>query len=128
MEKELLSFHKSPEIVARLLSIGDDIEQLEEYRNEERGKAELLRDWMAGTLPPDAVVVDLLPAFQKHVYLEEWHDQSRYYNLAFLDGSVDFIKIHKGLYVTSEYRILPFEELDNEAYKVQQDMTSLSNK
>ncbi len=33
-------------------------------------------------------------------------------NLAFLDGHTDFIEIQKGPFVTSEYRILPFKELD----------------
>lgn len=42
----------------------------------------------------------------------DWHGRTDYYNVAFLDGHVDFIKIYKGLFVAPEYRVLPFAELD----------------
>ena len=52
----------------------------------------------------------------------DWHDKRRHYNLAFLDGHVGFIKIRKGLYVTSEYSVLPFEHLYKLAHEVQEEV------
>jgi hypothetical protein len=42
--------------------------------------------------------------------------------MAFLDGHVGFIKIRKGLYVTSEYNVLPFEDLYKLAREVQEEV------
>ncbi len=53
---------------------------------------------------------------------KDWHDKPRHYNLAFLDGHVGFIKIRKGLYVTSEYSVLPFEQLYKLAHEVQEEV------
>jgi len=52
----------------------------------------------------------------------DWHGKLRHYNMAFLDGHVEFIKIRKGLYVTSEYSVLPFEELYKLAHEVQEEV------
>jgi len=52
----------------------------------------------------------------------DWHDKPRHYNMAFLDGHVGFIKIRKGLYVTSEYSVLPFEQLYKLAHEVQEEV------
>jgi prepilin-type processing-associated H-X9-DG protein len=52
----------------------------------------------------------------------DWHGKLRYYNMAFLDNHVEFIKIRKGLYVTSEYNVLPFEELYKLAREVQEEV------
>lgn len=49
----------------------------------------------------------------------QWHRRCCYFNLAFLDDHVEFIKIHKGLFVTPEYCILPFKQLYGLAYNVQ---------
>ena len=51
--------------------------------------------------------------------LAEWHRKIDHHNMAFLDGHVKFLKILKGFYVTSEYWVLPFEELVDLAYEVQ---------
>ena len=40
-----------------------------------------------------------------------WHGRCCHFNMAFLDGHVAFIKIHKGLHITDEYRVIPFEDL-----------------
>jgi prepilin-type processing-associated H-X9-DG protein len=40
-----------------------------------------------------------------------WHDRRYYYNVAFLDTHVQFLRIRKGLYYTPEYTVLPFEDL-----------------
>jgi hypothetical protein len=39
--------------------------------------------------------------------------------MAFLDGHVKFLNIRKGYYVTSEYLVLPFEDLRELALQVQ---------
>lgn len=52
----------------------------------------------------------------------DWHGKLRHYNMAFLDGHVGFIKIRKGLYVTSEYNVLPFEQLYKLAREVQEEV------
>ena len=51
--------------------------------------------------------------------LAEWHRKADYHNMAFLDGHVRFQNIRKGFYVTSEYWVLPFEELKELALEVQ---------
>jgi len=48
-----------------------------------------------------------------------WHGKPQYHNIAFLDGHVEFIKTLKGMYITSEYSILPFRDLHKLAYSVQ---------
>jgi prepilin-type N-terminal cleavage/methylation domain-containing protein/prepilin-type processing-associated H-X9-DG protein len=53
---------------------------------------------------------------------QDWHGKLRYFNMAFLDCHVDFIRIRKGLFVTPEYSILPFRDLHKLAYSVQQEM------
>ncbi|MHC4643617.1 MAG: type II secretion system protein [Planctomycetota bacterium] len=54
--------------------------------------------------------------------LVEWHDRVDSYNMAFLDGHVSFLNIRKGIYVDSEYCMLPFRELFELAYVVQEQM------
>jgi prepilin-type N-terminal cleavage/methylation domain-containing protein len=51
-----------------------------------------------------------------------WHGRERHHNLAYLDGHVDFVRIRKGLYVTSEYSVLPFRDLDKLALAVQEEV------
>ncbi len=41
-----------------------------------------------------------------------WHDIPGRYNLAFFDGHITLIEIHKGIYLDDDYRILPFQELN----------------
>jgi prepilin-type N-terminal cleavage/methylation domain-containing protein/prepilin-type processing-associated H-X9-DG protein len=62
------------------------------------------------------------PSSQPYKELAEWHDRVDCYNMAFLDGHVDFLEIHKQFYVTSEYCVLPFKELYDLAYQVQEQM------
>ena len=52
--------------------------------------------------------------------LAEWHDRVDCHNLAFLDCHVKFLNIRKGFWVTSEYCVLPFQELFDLAYRVQE--------
>jgi len=51
-----------------------------------------------------------------------WHDKEYYYNMAFLDGRVEFIHIFKGLYVADEYRIVPVRELYGVARRLQEEV------
>ena len=51
--------------------------------------------------------------------LAEWHRKTDHHNMAFLDGHVNFQNIRKGFYVTSEYWVLPFQELRELALGVQ---------
>jgi len=51
--------------------------------------------------------------------LAEWHRKTDYHCMAFLDGHVKFQNIRKGFYVTSEYWVLPFEDLRDLALKLQ---------
>lgn len=43
--------------------------------------------------------------------MAEWHVRPSSYNLAFLDGHADFIKVRKGLQVTATYTVIPFKDL-----------------
>jgi prepilin-type N-terminal cleavage/methylation domain-containing protein/prepilin-type processing-associated H-X9-DG protein len=42
----------------------------------------------------------------------DWHGRNNRYNLGFLDGHVEFIRIYKDVFVAQKYRVLPFAELD----------------
>ncbi len=51
-----------------------------------------------------------------------WHDKEYYYNLAFLDGRVDYLHIRKGLYVTDQYCVMPFKELKARVRRLQEEV------
>jgi prepilin-type N-terminal cleavage/methylation domain-containing protein len=40
----------------------------------------------------------------------DWHHKPSHYNIAFVDTHVDFVHIHKGLYTTEQYTVIPFQE------------------
>jgi hypothetical protein len=42
--------------------------------------------------------------------------------MAFLDGHVDFVRIRKGLHVTSKYTTIPFREFQNLIAQCQQEV------
>ena len=50
---------------------------------------------------------------------KDWHNKVEHYNLAFLDGHVEFLNIQKDFYITEEYTVLPFKVLYGLAYEVQ---------
>lgn len=58
----------------------------------------------------------------KMPHSKDWHGKERCHNLAFLDGHVKLLKIRKGLYVTGEYHILPFRNLNHMATSVQKEV------
>jgi prepilin-type N-terminal cleavage/methylation domain-containing protein len=52
-------------------------------------------------------------------HMKAWHGRPQHHNIAFLDGHGEYIRIQKGLYITSEYSILPFQDLHRMALAVQ---------
>jgi prepilin-type N-terminal cleavage/methylation domain-containing protein/prepilin-type processing-associated H-X9-DG protein len=50
-----------------------------------------------------------------------WHRQCCYFNVAYLDGHVEFLRIRKGLFVTEEYCILPFKDIYAMALEIQEE-------
>lgn len=51
-----------------------------------------------------------------------WHGRKYFHNLGFMDGHVAFIEIHKGLYVTPQYTVIPFRDLLDSASSCQQEV------
>ena len=51
--------------------------------------------------------------------LAEWHGKADHHNIAFLDGHIAFLDIHKGVYVSDRYSVLPFMDLSTLAREVQ---------
>lgn len=49
----------------------------------------------------------------------EWHRKAATHNVAFMDGHVEFLRIHKGLHVTTEYTVIPFWDLQDDACRCQ---------
>lgn len=62
--------------------------------------------------------VQWIPGYPAGPY---WHNRHDCYNLAYLDGHVHFLRVHKGLYITDEYTILPFKEVYGLARDVQEE-------
>jgi len=52
----------------------------------------------------------------------EWHGEPCGHNLAFMDGHVEFIRIHKGAHTTSQYTVVPFKNLQVVAWDCQKEM------
>jgi len=51
-----------------------------------------------------------------------WHGDRHYYNIAFLDGHVGYVKIRKGLYVAGEYNVEPFNQVQSLASELQEEV------
>ncbi len=51
----------------------------------------------------------------------QWHVRQAFHNIVFLDGHADYIEFMKGLYVTPDYTVLPFNELSSLAIQVQKE-------
>lgn len=54
--------------------------------------------------------------------MAEWHNRADHHNVAFLDTHVKFLNIRKGIYVSDEYNVLPFEELFGMARQLQEQL------
>jgi len=59
--------------------------------------------------------------YHQKIPVAEWHDLPAYYNMAFLDGHVKFLRIAKGIYIAPTYRVNPFEDLDPLVYSLQRE-------
>jgi prepilin-type N-terminal cleavage/methylation domain-containing protein len=57
--------------------------------------------------------------FEEPKQLAEWHGREDFHSMVFLDEHAALLEIHKGLYLTDEYNVLPFEELYDLAREVQ---------
>lgn len=55
-----------------------------------------------------------------HSNRHNWHGHLNRYNWAFMDGHVQFLQMRKGLFVTTEYTVIPFKELYSLANKAQE--------
>ena len=67
MKKEPSGFDLSPEKLAQLWGVGSDIDQDDGTIGHEQRKAELLRDWLATTLPLDQTTVKSRPGIGSHM-------------------------------------------------------------
>ncbi len=56
-----------------------------------------------------------------------WHGVDNRFNMAFFDGHVGFIEIHKGVYLDDDYRVQPFEALDDLTHDVQSQILDIIN-
>jgi len=54
-------------------------------------------------------------------YIGDWHGKECFHNVAFLDGHVEYTHVRKGLYVTDQYTVLPFKDLEGLARDVQSE-------
>lgn len=96
MDKESTTFGLSPEKLARLLKIGSDESQSETNAGQrEQKKARLLQDWLAATLPVDAVFVESLPRVLRRLYQELKPLGSRPFGTLLQDPEADMSVIKK---------------------------------
>lgn len=59
----------------------------------------------------------ILPPFYRG---KVWHSDPNRYNLAFLDGHVEFLKISRGIFINDEYSVVPFKDLYGLAHDAEQ--------
>lgn len=57
----------------------------------------------------------------------DWHRKPGFFNIVFLDGHTDFIRIKRGVYLSGDYSLIPFTELSELTRKEQQQWDSPSN-
>ena len=82
MDKKSTTFGLSSEKLALLLNIGSDISGNENDVDQKEKKAELLHDWLAATLPIDAVFIETLPTILQHLYRQlQLHTDESFGNL-----------------------------------------------
>ncbi|MBN2137348.1 MAG: type II secretion system protein [Sedimentisphaerales bacterium] len=60
---------------------------------------------------------DVLTVEEKEI--AEWHRREDHHYMAFMDGHTAFLEIRRGIWVDSEYTVLPWEKLYQVARKVQ---------
>ena len=84
-----LEWSSSPEKLARFFAIGRDEPREEDQPADDTTTAELLRDRLAGTLPLDANIVDLLPVILGRLSRELLPLGGRRLGEALIDPSLD---------------------------------------
>ena len=52
--------------------------------------------------------------------LAEWHKRQEHFNIGFLDGHVEFTHVKKGYYITDDYSVVPFSDLEGMASRLQE--------
>ena len=62
---------------------------------------------LIGDMPGTLEWVPRYPHPEQH----DWHGRQNRYNWAFMDGHVQFLRMKKGVFITSEYTVIPFKEL-----------------
>lgn len=70
--------------------------------------------WINQSFPRQRLIVEDGPLDST-----EWHGRKTFYNILFLDGHCEFMRLYPGVYLNEEYTVLPFRDLYPTAYKVQ---------
>ncbi|MCH7813061.1 MAG: prepilin-type N-terminal cleavage/methylation domain-containing protein [Planctomycetes bacterium] len=52
----------------------------------------------------------------------EWHHRPQTHNVAFMDGHASFVRIRKGIHVTTDYVVIPFKDLVSETAECQEEV------
>ena len=60
--------------------------------------------------------------------LHNWHGKRHYFNMAFVDGHIEHIRIIRGIYATSKYKLSPSSKLDSAIKSKQQEKLCLCGK
>ncbi len=95
MSKEPSSFDLSPEKLARLWSVGSDVNKDEDEVDQEQKKAELLRDWLESALPLDPALAELLPTVLMRMFRELRPFAGESFNSLLLDPETDVSALKK---------------------------------
>lgn len=107
----------SPETGTLDLAISEQLKNLKEADVNNPSRLLLIGDygWINQWKP-------VLHPVQEWKDLAEWHDRVDSHNMSFLDGHVEFLTVHKGVYMTSDYTIVPFQSLYGLARQFQWDI------
>jgi len=95
MDKESTTFGLSPEKLARLLNIGSDIGETPNEPDPEEKKAQLLHDWLAATLPLDAVLIESLPVILQRLHRQLWPYLGEPFGNLLKNPKIDILVIRK---------------------------------
>jgi hypothetical protein len=95
MDKESTTFGLSPEKLTRLLNIGSDVNQSDGDLDAEGKKARLLDNWLAATLPLDAVLIESLPAVIRRLHRQLWPYLGEPFGSLLKNPQIDLLVIRK---------------------------------
>ena len=102
---------------------GDETEQLKKLRQEINRRLPNLR-YSSVDNPKQVLFIGDSPwavqwLFPPYGEGPSWHNRHIHYNLAFLDGHVEFLQVQKGILIADRYRVIPFKELYDLAREAQ---------